>query len=265
MWPALTLTPDIVISNFQFLVMLGILITAFYLYYLAPRYGLSQLVALDVGIVGGIFGIAGAKLFHVVFEYEYWDYYRQNPWSALQIWRGGLVSYGAYFGGITSILLYLKIKKLPLITYADFISQAVPILVVFIRMGCIAAGCCYGKPTDFFIHLTFPHLVTDKGVNLSGVPLHASQLYDLMNGVFMFGLFRYLYPRRAFQGQIFILLLVCYAFVRFFIEFLRGDADRGLYFGGLLSTGQIISTILVTLGSLTYIYLWKKAKSHAHT
>jgi phosphatidylglycerol---prolipoprotein diacylglyceryl transferase len=257
MFPFIINQGSFVIPSFFFFVMLGVLCCAFYLYYRAPKEGFSQVVILDIAIVGAIFGILGARIFHVFVE-AFW-FYKEDPMRVFEFWRGGFVSFGAYIGGVLAILLYLKIRKLPILKYADFVALGIPILVVFIRIGCLGAGCCYGKPTDFFIHLIFDDPHSDAGSKFAGQALHATQIYDMLNGIFVFGLLHWRYFRKKFEGEIVLLLFVLYPTFRGIIELLRGDADRGVYFDGLVSTGQITGGIFILIAISLYVYLLKKS------
>lgn len=259
MFPYIINQGEFVIPTFFFMVMIGVLVTTFYLYFRAPRYGFSQVIVLDVGIVGAIFGILGARIFHVFFE-ALW-FYKEDPMRVFEFWRGGFVSFGAYIGGATAVLVYLKWRKVSVLKYADFIALAIPFLVLFIRIGCLGAGCCYGKPTDFFFHLVFDNPHSDAGSKFPGVELHATQIYDMLNGIFVFSLLHWRYAKKKFDGEILLLLYISYSFIRGMIEFLRGDQDRGVYFDGAVSTGQITGLMLITLCSIAYIYLLKNSSS----
>lgn len=272
----------VVIPSFFFMVMLGVLATTFFLYYRAPKLGLSQVACLDFGIIGAIFGVLGARLYHVFFENldlgyhvpliqrwfgtKPWEiptltYYAHDPMRILEFWRGGFVSYGAFIGGATAVIIYLKLRKLPILQYADFVSTAIPLMVIFIRLGCIGAGCCYGKPTDFFIHLIFHHPQSDAGSKFPGMALHASQIYDMLNGFILLGFLNWRYPRKRFHGEIFLLLFMGYSFFRFWIEFLRGDLDRGVWLGGRLSSAQITGLMIIAITAVCYAFLRTRAKT----
>lgn len=260
MFPFIINKGDIVIPTFFFMVMLGVLASTFYLYFRAKKMGFSQVVALDVGIVGAIFGILGSRIFHVFFE-AFW-FYKEDPMHFFEFWRGGFVSFGAYIGGVAAILLYLKIRRLPVLKYADFIALSVPFLILFIRVGCLGAGCCYGKPTDSFIHLIFTDPQSDAGSKFPGKSLHATQLLDILNAFICFFIVHWRYNRKKFDGEIMLLLYITYSFIRGIIEFFRGDLDRGVYFDGMISTGQITGGIFIIIGVILYIYLLKFGTKH---
>lgn len=258
MFPFIIHSGDLVIPTFFFMMMLGVMASTFYMYFLAPRHGFSQIVVLDCSIVGTICGILGGRLFHVFVE-ALW-FYQENPWRFFEFWRGGFVSYGAFIGGTIGILVYLKIKKQPILEYVDFIALAVPLMVVFIRIGCLGAGCCYGKPTDFPLYLAFHNRASEAGSKFPGIHLHASQVYDLLNGMLIFIVLNWRYKYRRFKGEIVLLFFMLYAFIRGLIEFLRGDAERVLWLQGSVSTGQITGVVIIALCVVIYVLLYRKAK-----
>ncbi len=141
-----------------------------------------------------------------------------------------------------------------------FITTAIPIMIVAIRLGCIGAGCCYGKPTDFFLHFVFTNPHSDAGSKFPGVPLHATQLYDILNGILIFAVLHWRFARKKFDGEIFLIFFMMYATIRGFIEMMRGDLDRGVYLDGMLSTGQITGVLMIIGAAVTYCILWKKSQ-----
>lgn len=259
MFPFIINRGEFVIPTFFFMIMLGVLATTFYVYFRAPKLGFSQVVALDMGIVGAVFGVIGGRLFHVFAE-AFW-FYREDPMRVFEFWRGGFVSFGAFIGGTLAVMAYLKIRKLPLLPYMDLAALGIPIMILFIRIGCLGAGCCYGKSTDFFLHLTFHDPSSDAGSKFPGIPLHATQIYDMLNAVFVFALLNWRYARKKFEGEIVLLLFISYSFIRGLIEFLRGDADRGVYFNGMVSTGQMTGLVLIIICSIIYFILLRKRQA----
>ena len=96
------------------------------------------------------------------------------------------------------------------------------------RLGCFAAGCCYGKPTDHFWGVTFTNPLAQE---LVGTPLgHAlepTQLFESAAELGIFFILTWMFRRKKFDGQIFGAYLFLYGIARFFIEFLRDDPGRG--------------------------------------
>jgi phosphatidylglycerol:prolipoprotein diacylglycerol transferase len=128
------------------------------------------------------------------------------------------------------------------------------------RLGCLMAGCCYGKETHVAWAVTF----TDPAANLNvgtplNVPLHPTQLYESGAGLVILIALLLLEKRPGhFAGRTFWSFAFLYAVLRFIIEFFRGD-DRGMVFNAL-STSQFISVVLAPLSIFMLWYLSRPAR-----
>jgi phosphatidylglycerol:prolipoprotein diacylglycerol transferase len=90
-----------------------------------------------------------------------------------------------------------------------------------------------------------------------GVPLHPTQLYSALNALAIFFILMAVRRVKHFEGEIFWLYLCIYSAARFFLEMVRGD-HRGMFFGGLLSTSQVIGVVLFFLSLFMLFYLRKR-------
>jgi phosphatidylglycerol:prolipoprotein diacylglycerol transferase len=251
MRPILFKIGGVEVQSFFFMIMVAALASTYFARRIARREGLSEIVILDMALIGVIMSIIGARIFHIVVEAP--DYYIEKPIRVFYFWQGGFVSLGAFIFTAVAWIIYFRKRKLPLLKYLDVGALSAPVIIFFVRVGCLMAGCCYGKPTNFPIHLVFRNPASTAYLYYPNVPLHATQLYSMMNAALMLVVLYTVYRRRRFDGQISALFLTYYGVTRFFIEFLRGDADRGLYFGGRISTGQIVMGIFFVAGVL----IWK--------
>ncbi len=262
MRPFIYYSPDFSIPSFAFMLMIASLVATTIAYKMAPRRGLSQVVVLDLAIIGTIMAVVGARLFHVFVEEP--AYYWENPTHIYQIWRGGFVSYGVFIGLGVGWITYLKWRRLDTLTYLDHIALfGCPFVDFFTRLGCLMAGCCFGKPSphrhlEYILYQTFNNRSSDAGSLFPGVALWPTQIYSMAIVLLIFGILYYIDKYKKFKGQVMMSFLMLYAFFRFFIEFLRGDEARGVYWSDTISTGQIMS-ILFFLGSfILYLYFRKK-------
>lgn len=155
---------------------------------------------------------------------------------------GGAVFYGGLLGGLAAGALYLRIRRLPFAAYADIAAPAIPFFHAFGRIGCFLGGCCYGIPWEGGI--TYTRALSPEANGVARFPV------QLLESALLFALFfllAALFRRGALRAKLLALYLAVYAVLRFLLEFLRGDAIRGVYFG--LSTSQWISlAILLALG-----------------
>jgi len=178
-------------------------------------------------------------------------FFRQHPWQALRLSEGGLVFYGGLALGVLVAVFYLKWYKLPVWRWADLFTPYVALGLVFGRIGCFLAGCCYGKETSLPWGVTFTHPASLARVN---VALHPAQLYEAAACLAIFVFLSWMEKRRSFEGQIFWLFVLLYAVTRFVIEMVRDD-PRGFIWGGLLSTSQGLGIPLAILSVFMLFYL----------
>lgn len=240
------------IPSFFFMVMIGSLAATFYIAHKAKLEKADPVAMLDFGIIAIIASVVGSRVFHILIEAP--AYYWEKPLRVFYFWQGGFVSLGAFVFSLAGWLIYLWRRKLPTFRYLDIAATGVPIAIFFVRCGCLLVGCCYGKPTDFFIHLIFNDPASTAGYLHPGVALHATQIYFMLNAIVMWVLLLLVYKYRKFYGQVLAAFFLYEGFSRFLIEFLRGDADRGLWFGGALSSGQVamIASFISGLAIWTY-------------
>lgn len=244
-------------------IVLGALIAIFILYLLCRWKDLSPVAAIDMGIIALLASMVGSRIFHILFEYP--GYYWEHPMRVFDFLSGGFVSLGAYIATIGAWLIYFRRNKLPALDYFDAAAVSCPIIVLFVRLGCLLTGCCYGRPTDFPIHLVFPPGSTAYHF-MGSTPLHASQVYFMINAVVLFGVLLWVFAHKRFAGQVISIFLMWMGVSRFLIEFLRGDADRGIYFDFLvpgygISTGQIVMLLFFAAGFWLYRHQSKKLSS----
>jgi len=200
----------------------------------------------------------GARFFYVIQNIS--DY--NSILDIFAVWKGGLVLYGGLIGGVLGGILIVRIKKIPVAKYFDAGAPSIGLGVFFTRIGCFLNGCCFGAPTTLPWGLSFPkgtkvfseqvfqHIISkDDSFSL---PVHPTQIYDSLNGIFIFFLLLYLARKRRFYGETMLQFVMIYAVTRFIIEFARGDSIRG--FIGPLSTSQFFGIVFfIVAGSL---YVW---------
>ncbi len=180
--------------------------------------------------------IVGARLFHVL---VFREAYVRDPAEIFRLWNGGLVFYGGFLGAVAAAVVYLRRHRIPFLPVADAGALGIPLGLVFGRLGCTAAGCCFGRPTT----VPWAIVYTDPAsLAPPYVPLHPTQLYEALAALAIF-LFLYM-TRKRFQtpGMLLWTMLILYGVARGLLEFFRDD-PRG--FLGPLSESQIVSAVLV--------------------
>jgi phosphatidylglycerol:prolipoprotein diacylglycerol transferase len=224
----------------------------------ARKEGLSQERVTDLAVYLLIAGLLGAKLLLLATD---WFYYSNNPRQLLTIMQSGGVFYGGLLAALPVAWWYVRRHSLPGWQTADALAPGIAIGQVIGRLGCLAAGCCYGRPASVPWAVTFTDVHASRVV---GTPLdtalHPVQLYESLAVLGIFFVLLRMTPRKSFHGQVVVCYLALYAVARFALEFYRGDASRGSVFGGLLSTSQFISVLVVVGVGLVLPYLLKKQR-----
>lgn len=220
----------------------------------ARRLGMDSAKVMDLGIYLIIAALVGAKLMLVAIDF---DYFRRQPREMLSLVRAGGVFYGGLLAAFAVGLWLVRRYKLPVWTTADLIAPGIALGHIVGRLGCLLAGCCYGRPTDVPWAITFTNPVASLNVGTPlDVPLHPTQLYDAGAELLILGVLLFTERRgRTFAGRTFWLYMVLYAVSRFVIEFYRGD-ERGMVLG--LSTSQFVSVLVVPVSLIMLLRLRPK-------
>lgn len=215
----------------------------------AKRQGGDPQVIYDLGFYIVIAAIIGSRLFHVLLE---WPYFVAHPWEILYLWKGGLAFQGGLIFGFLTAIFYIWRRGLPFWSTLDILAVGMPFGQFVGRLGCLMAGCCYGKPTDLPWGITFKHPETLAYPR--GVPLHPTQLYESLLSLGVFFFLQWLLPRQRFPGQILATYFILAGAVRFLVEFWRGD-DRGPILFWQFPTTQVVALGLAGAGLI--LWLWR--------
>ncbi len=226
-----------------------------------PERDVEAYGALPTWVLVGI--IAGARLLYVIVEVARGSAVGQEflsePWRVIAVWQGGLVMYGGFAGALIAGVWCARRHKLrPLHAMdvgvvAGFVGQAIG------RWGCLMVGDDYGsRVPERWQSLPFPltirvpdplppeSLFGDENV---GQLLWATQPMMSFKALIVAAVAYRVLLHRRYEGQAAWAGITTYAVLRFVVEFFRGDEVRGVWFGGAISTSQMISLAAFTLGA----------------
>lgn len=269
----------------------------------AERVGIDRDLVLDLCWWLIVAGLVGGRVGFIVVEWEqyYWpcvDYEHFNtlyPHKAidapdctriLRFWNGGLVFYGGVIGAMLTMVWFLYRERQPILPVADALIPSLALGQFFGRLGCWAAGCCWGAPVQSGgVHfpagsMAFRQHVGDGLIERTAAhshAVHAVQLYDALGGLLLFALLVWIRRRKRYHGQVFIWWMMLYPLMRSTMELFRGDTERGFVLHwpvealnralGLapdkitfLSTSQFISVGFTVVAIALLIY---RRRSHA--
>lgn len=264
MFPELFRIGSFPINTYGVLMALAFLVALFVASRLGERDGLKRERVFDMGLWMLLAGLIGSKLLMLLAEPEY----RADPSRLLSLdfLRSGGVWYGGFLGGLAAGAFLMRRYGLPFWKTADAFAPGVAIGQAIGRVGCFAAGCCWGKECALPWAVTFPEAANEVTGVPTGVHLHPTQVYEALTmlGVFLFLV--WLHRRKRFSGQVLLAYAVLYGAARFTIEFFRDD-PRGDILGLTtlthLSTSQLIS-LFVGLSGLVLLIIRRRRASGGH-
>ena len=233
------------------IIAIGFLLAILYVRRRVKDFGMSFDLLTDAILMGVPIAICCARLYYVAFR---WEYYRDDPISALYIWQGGLAIYGGVIGALLALLLFSKLKKQKITPYLDITSLGLLIGQIIGRWGNFFNREAYGAEifNNFFLRMGIEE--ADGAVRY----WHPTFLYESVWNLIGFVLLHFLSKKRKYDGQTFLQYLAWYGLGRVWIEGLRTDS---LYIG---STGIRVSQLLAgisfvaAVGVMLYIRLYKK-------
>ena len=247
MFPKIFQIGDFFLPAYGVLVALGVLAGLKASTTLAGRKGVDPEKISNLVVLCALAGLAGAKVAMILFDWE--SHYSKNLGDIFSM--ATLQAAGVFQGGLVLAIVfawwYLRKHEMPFLQTADLLAPGIAIGHGIGRIGCFAAGCCWGGRCDrpWAVTFTNPEAAELTGVPL-GVPLHPSQLYEAFAEFVIFGL---LWQRAGWKlgpGAQIGFYLVTYSAVRFGVEFVRSHA-QDLVAG--LSLTQWMSAGFVLLGA----------------
>ncbi|MBQ9011943.1 MAG: prolipoprotein diacylglyceryl transferase [Bacilli bacterium] len=195
-----------------------------------------------------IFSILGARLYFVVFNF---DYYLYNPLEIFMVWNGGLAIHGGIIAGLLTVLYYCHKYKINSFQILDIIVVSLILGQAIGRWGNFFNGEAHGPivSLDTLQALPIPSFVV-SGMYIDGnyyLPTFFFESMLCLIGFVILLLFRK--RKNVKTGQTTSLYLIYYGLVRFFIESFRTDSLMLLN----LKMAQIISIIMIISGIILFV------------
>lgn len=195
-------------------------------------------------------GLVGARLHYVLFSDL--AFFMAHPVELVAIWHGGLAIQGGILGGFVAGLLYVRRHDLPFWKLADALAPAIILGQAVGRLACLLNGDAFGKPTSLPWAITF----TDPAAQAPlGIPLHPTQLYELLWDLLVFALIWSFRKRSWREGSLFLTYAALYSTGRAFIELFRGDQLTFRLLQTTLPAAVVVS--LIVLGLSAGLLMWR--------
>lgn len=243
---------DVTLYSYGLMMGIGMIAAVLVAEYRAKGLGLKQESVFYLAIWGIIGGLLGSKILYYITEIPQ---ILQDP-SMLLNFAEGFVVYGGIIGGILGGAIYLRIAKLEFLPYFDLAMPSVALAQGFGRIGCFLAGCCYGKETNAWYGVVFPH----SDIAPEGVKLIPTQLFSSALDFIHFFVLILIAKKTNKKGLVGGCYLLFYGIGRFAIEMLRDDPRGNV---GPLSTSQFISMFWI-VGGILLLLLVKCKKVGGH-
>jgi phosphatidylglycerol:prolipoprotein diacylglycerol transferase len=256
MHPVLFSIGPLTIHTYGFLVAVGAFVGLLVAIRGSDASGISRQQILDLIFMIIISAIVGSRLAFVLMNYTF---FLERPLAVFKLWEGGLVFSGGFVLVILLVGWYIRRHRLPLWTIGDLLAPAVAISQGIGRLGCLMAGCCYGKPSDMPWSLVFKH---PQALAPLHVPLHPTQIYAALSGFLIFAVLMLIRKKKKFEGQVLLWFVILHSTSRLILERFRGD-DRGSIPGTELSVTQAVTLLLLIAGVVFLVILSSKAEKRS--
>ncbi len=209
--------------------------------YRAKKLGLKDELVFGMTIWAVIGGILSGKILYFI---TILPKILADPSLLYRDLLEGYVIYGALIGGFLAVILYCRRHDMKVLAYLDLTLPSVALAQGFGRIGCLLAGCCYGRETESAFSITFEHSAyAPNGVALIPTQIISSGL-DYLHFII---LLIFVKKWKKKDGQVTGLYFMLYSAGRFILEYFRGDLERGSV--GVLSTSQFIAIFMFLMGA----------------
>ena len=239
---------DFKIYWYGIIIGVGFLLALVYAMSVLKRFGIKGDSFFDCVLIGMITGIIGARLYYVVFR---WDYYSLHLDEIVMIHNGGLAIYGGIIGALLGGCITAKYKKLPIPAVLDVAALGFLIGQGLGRWGNFINQEAFGTETSL------PWGMVSE--NTGGVAVHPCFFYESVWCILGFVLLHFFSKKfRKYDGQVFLLYIVWYGFERMIVEGLRTDS---LYLPfGNIRVSQLLAALTFVCGIVLLIVFRKRTK-----
>lgn len=189
--------------------------------------------------------VVGARLLYVSTNLDQFD----HVLDLVAWWKGGVVAYGGFLGGLAAAMVFCRIHDIQVLAWADSVAPSLCLGLALTRVGCFLAGCDFGRDWNGPWAVQFPAgspaFVQQRLLGLlpsgatASLPVHPTQLYESLAGVALLLLVFAVRRRQRGSGQALAAFALGYGVLRYLIEIVRADPDRGAI--GPWSTSQFIA------------------------
>ena len=228
----------------------------------AKRRGQDPELYLDFALYAIICSIIGARLYYVIFE---WDYYKNNLLQIFNLRAGGLAIYGGVIAGTITMIVYTRMKKVSFFSMADTGVLGLVTGQIIGRWGNFFNCEAFGGYTDSLLAMrirralvndnmlnadVLNHRIVENGVEY--IQVHPTFFYESCWNLCLFLFMLWFRRYKKYDGQMLWIYLFGYGIGRFWIESLR--TDQLILFGTGLPVSQALSLVLILVAAGNLIW-----------
>ncbi|MBQ9865771.1 MAG: prolipoprotein diacylglyceryl transferase [Lachnospiraceae bacterium] len=237
------------------IIAVGVLLAFMVISKVAKRDGQNPDDFYDMGIYTLIFGIIGARIYYVIFA---WEYYKDDLLSIFNIRQGGLAIYGGVIAGVATVIIWSKIKKKNMFEMLDTAFHGVLVGQIMGRWGNFTNREVFGGYTDSLFAMRIPieavrsrdltqELYANIPAGANYIQVHPTFLYESVCNLILLIIMLIYGKKKAFKGECTLLYLGGYGIIRFVIEGIR--VDQLLIPGTHIPVSQLLG-ICLFIGAL---------------
>ena len=239
----------------------------------AKRRGQDPELYLDFALYAIICSIIGARIYYVVFE---WDYYKENLLQIFNLRAGGLAIYGGVIAGTITMIVYTRVKKMSFFSMADTGVLGLVTGQIIGRGGNFFNCEAFGGYTDSLLAMriklslvnenmlnadVLSHKIVENGVEF--IQVHPTFLYESCWNLCLLLFMLWFRKKKQYDGQMLWIYLCGYGLGRFWIESLR--TDQLILFGTGFPVSQALSLVLILVAAGNLIWHGRNdSSSHLH-
>lgn len=254
MRPTLFMIGPIPVRGYGLMLAIGFLIATYVAGRRAEKRGIPSQMIFDLCLCILIGAVLGARIFHVLQHPNTYSSF----WDLFKVWEGGLAYYGGFILSVAAALAYIRWRKLSTGKVFDIVAPSLMLGTGIGRIGCLFAGCCFGKPTSLPWGITFPeYSAAWYAYGMKLVKVHPTQIYSSLSLLSLFVILILLQRYARYPGQLFFITALMYSVHRFLIDFLRFYEPEERI--GSLATSQVVSiiAIVIVLAAMIAIAVWR--------
>ncbi len=237
------------------IIAVGVLLAFMVISKVAKRDGQNPDDFYDMGIYTLIFGIIGARIYYVIFA---WEYYKDDLLSVFNIRQGGLAIYGGVIAGVATVIIWSKLKKKNMFEMLDTAFNGVLVGQIMGRWGNFTNREVFGGYTDSLFAMRIPieavrsrdltpELYANIPAGANYIQVHPTFLYESVCNLILLIIMLIYGKKKAFKGECTLLYLGGYGIIRFVIEGIR--VDQLLIPGTHIPVSQLLG-ICLFIGAL---------------